>query len=202
MASHAKAPADKKRILVVEDDAELINLHRSYLSDFFTVDIESYGVDAIHYLKKNRDNIDLALIDLMLPDISGIDVLRELKKIIPFVPTIIVTAFGSEDVAVKAFRCGARDYIKKPFAYDELIKRVRFCLSLNVIEQPKHRTALIESETAVVEDKPHGQVPTKNYKIQRALHFIDNNYATDISLDQVAKKVSLSRFIFPASSRR
>lgn len=190
-----KYPADKKRILVVEDDAELINLHRSYFSDLFTVDIEPSGISAIQYLKKNGD-IDLALIDLMLPDISGIDVLRELKKIMPCVPTIIVTAFGSEDIAVKAFRCGARDYIKKPFTYDELITRMNFCLSLNVIEQAKNRTALIESELAVSEGTPHGQVAARNYKIQRALHFIHNNYATDISLDRVAKTVCLSRFHF------
>jgi YesN/AraC family two-component response regulator len=188
-------PAEKKRILVVEDDAELINLHRSYLSDLFTVDIESSGVSAIQYLKKNR-HIDLALIDLMLPDISGIDVLRELKKSMPCVPTIIVTAFGSEDVAVKAFRCGARDYVKKPFTYDELIERVNFCLSLNAIEQPKHRTALIESESTVSEGTTYGQAASRNYKIQRALHFIHNNYETDISLDRVAKTVCLSRFHF------
>ncbi len=188
-------PANKKRILVVEDDIEINYLHRNYLSDLFTVDIESTGLSAMQYLKKNRD-IDLALIDLMLPDISGIDVLRELKKIMPFVPTIIVTAFGSEDVAVKAFRCGARDYIKKPFTYDELIKRVNFCLSLNIIEQAKNRTALIESESSVPEGAPHGQVPVRNYKIQRALYFIHNNYAMDISLDRVAKIVCLSRFYF------
>ncbi len=188
-------PADKKRILVVEDDIEINNLHRSYLSDLFMVDIESAGLSAIHYLEKNRE-IDLALIDLMLPDISGIDVLKELKKNLPFVPTIIVTAFGSEDVAVKAFRCGARDYIKKPFTYDELIRRVNFCMSLNVIEQAKNRTALIESESSDLEGTPHGQVALKNYKIQRALHFIHNNYATDISLDRVAKTVCLSRFRF------
>ncbi len=190
-----KTPDQRKRILVVEDDAEIIELHKTYLSESFLVDIESSGETAIRYLKK-YNSIDLALIDLMLPDISGIDVLKEMKKLMPFVPTIIVTAFGSEDVAVKAFRCGARDYIKKPFDYDELIERINFCLSLNVIDQVKNRTALLNepepfhsaSETACE------QSAVKAGHIQRALDFIHNNYATDISLERVARTVRLSRY--------
>jgi two-component system response regulator YesN len=191
-----KAPDQRKRILVVEDDPEIIELHRTYLSERFLVDIESLGVNAIRYLQKKK-TIDLALIDLMLPDISGIDVLREIKKLMPFVPTIIVTAFGSEDVAVKAFRCGARDYIRKPFDYDELIERIIFCLSLNVIDQVKNRTALVnESEPVPPAGTPRGQAAIKTRHIQRALHFIHNNYATNISLGQVAQTVRLSRYHF------
>ncbi len=190
-----KAPDNRKRILVVEDDAEINELHRNYLSDYFLVYIEPSGAGAMRYLKRNR-HIDLALIDLVLPDISGIDVLKEIKKYMPFVPAIIVTAFGSEDVAVKAFRCGARDYIRKPFNYDELIKRMKFCLSLNVIDQVKNRTALLnESEEVILEKTHRGQV-VKTRHVQRALHFIHNNYATDISLDRVAQTVQLSRYHF------
>ncbi len=191
-----KAPDQRKRILVVEDDPEIIELHRAYLSERFLVDIESTGVNAIRYLKKNN-TIDLALIDLMLPDISGIDVLREIKKLMPFVPTIIVTAFGSEDVAVKAFRCGARDYIRKPFDYDELIERMNFCLSPNVIDQARDRTASQNASEPIPHARePRGQAAIKTRHIQRALHFIHNNYSTDISLEQVARTVRLSRYHF------
>ncbi len=184
----------RKRILVVEDDAEIVELHKTYLSESFLVDIETSGEHAIRYLKKHN-TIDLALIDLMLPDISGIDVLREIKKLMPFVPTIIVTAFGSEDVAVKAFRCGARDYIKKPFNYDELIERINFCLSLNVIDQAKNRTAFLnESEPIAPAGTAREQAAIKAGHIQRALHFIHNNFAADISLERVARTVRLSRY--------
>ncbi len=198
MAAHPKrkAPDGRKRVLIVEDDTEIIDLHRNYLSEYFRVDIESSGAGAMRYLKRNR-NIHLALIDLMLPDVSGIDVLKEIKKRMPFVPVIIVTAFGSEDVAVKAFRCGARDYIKKPFNYDELIKRMNFCLSLNVIDQVKNRTALLsEAEANGPEGAHRGQADVKTRHVQLALHFIHNNYATDISLERVASTVRLSRYHF------
>ncbi len=196
MNFQAQVHDHKERILVVEDDAEIINLHLDFLSDYFTVDIESSGIQAITNLKKNR-NIHLALIDLILPDISGIEVLREIKKIMPFIPAIIITAFGNEDVAVKAFRCGARDYVKKPFSYDELIKRIKFCLSLNVIEQDKHRKALTnESEEFPGHAIDGAKTTVQNYRIQKALKYIHNNYSTDISLDRIANAVSLSKYHF------
>ncbi len=196
MISHGKAPDDKKRVLIVEDDAEIIDLHRQYLSEHFSLDIKPSGIDALRYLKK-KPHIHLALLDLMLPDITGIDVLREIKKRMPFVPTIIVTAFGSEDVAVKAFRCGARDYLKKPFNYDELIERMNFCLSLNFIGQEKNRTALIsETESITPAGSPLEQKTGKAQHVQRALQYIHNNYATDISLEQVSKTVNLSKYHF------
>lgn len=196
MISHAPVHADKERILVVEDDAEIINLHLDFLSDHFTVDIESSGIQAITHLTKKQD-IRLVLIDLMLPDISGIEVLREIKRIMPFVPAIIITAFGNEDVAVKAFRYGARDYVKKPFSYDELIKRIKFCLSLNMIEQGKRRKALINESEEFAGHAIHGAKTTiQNYHVQQALKYIHNNYSTDISLDRVASTVSLSKYHF------
>ncbi len=196
MVSHGKAPDDRKRVLIVEDDPEIVNLHRHYLSEHFSLDIKASGIDALRYLKKNPP-VQLALIDLMLPDITGIDVLRELKKRLPFVPTIIVTAFGSEDVAVKAFRCGARDYLKKPFNYDELIERMNFCLSLNFIGQAKNRKALIsETEPSIPVESYHEPRAGKAQHVQRALQYIHNNYATDISLEQVSKTVNLSKYHF------
>ncbi len=195
MVPLGKTRDDRKRVLVVEDDAEITDLHRHYLSDRFRLIIKSTGTDALRYLRNNR-LIHLALIDLMLPDITGIDVLMEIKKTMPFVPTIIVTAFGSEDVAVKAFRCGARDYIKKPFNYDELIDRMDFCLSLNFLGQDKNRTALTTEFGAAKREGPREQTAGKTGHVQRALQYIHNNYAADISLEDVSKTVNLSRYHF------
>ena len=82
MILRARAQNDKKRILVVEDDAEIIKVHRELLSDHFTVIIKTSGMQAIRYLRENPD-IDLALLDIKLPDLSGIEVLKEIKKIKP-----------------------------------------------------------------------------------------------------------------------
>jgi YesN/AraC family two-component response regulator len=187
---------DKKRILIVEDDAKINKVHRELLSDHFTVIIKPSGTLAIRYLRGNPD-IDLALLDIKLPDMSGIEVLKEIKKIKPCVPTIIVTAFGSENVAVKAFRCGARDYIKKPFSNDELVRRINFCLSLNIIEQDKHRKVLTnEAEEFSADLVPGTKAGRKDQNLQHALKYIHNNFSTEISLDLVAGTAGISKYHF------
>jgi two-component system response regulator YesN len=196
MISRARVQDDKKRILVVEDDPDIIKVHRELLSDRFTVIIKPSGMRAIRYLRDNPD-IDLALLDIKLPDMSGIEVLKEIKKIMPCVPAIIITAFGSENVAVNAFRCGARDYIKKPFSNDELLKRIDFCLSLNIIEQAEHRKALTnEADEYAADLVSRTKAGRKNHNLQQALNYIHNNFSTDISLDQVADTAGISKYHF------
>ena len=196
MISCPRMHNDKKRILIVEDDADIIKVHRELLSNQFTVIIKSSGMRAIGYLKGNPD-IDLVLLDIKLPDISGIEVLKEIKKIKPCVPTIIITAFGSENVAVKAFRCGARDYVKKPFSNDELLRRINFCLSLNIIEQAKHRKALTnEADEFTADFVSRAKTGRKNHNLQQAINYIHNNFSTDISLDLVAGTAGISKFHF------
>jgi YesN/AraC family two-component response regulator len=187
---------DKKRILIVEDDADIIKVHRELLSDLFTVIIKPSGMLAIKYLRSNPD-IDLALLDIKLPDISGIEVLKEIKKIKPCVPTIIITAYGSENVAVKAFRCGARDYIKKPFSNNELLRRINFCLSLNIIEQAKDRKVLTnEADEFTADFVSRTKAGRKNHNMQQAIKYIHNNFSTDISLDLVAGTAGISKYHF------
>jgi two-component system, response regulator YesN len=196
MTSRVRAQNDKKRILVVEDDTEITKILRELLSDRFAVIIKSSGMQAIRYLKENPD-IDLALLDIKLPDISGIEVLKEIKKTKPCVPAIIMTAYGNEHVAVKAFRCGARDYIKKPFSSDELLRRIDFCLSLNIVEQAKHRKVLTnEADEFAADLVSRTKAGRKNCNLQQALNYIHNNFSTDISLDRVARTAGISKYHF------
>jgi len=196
MISRARVHDDKKRILVVEDDADIIKIHQDLLSDRFTVIVKSSGMQAISYLREDP-NIDLALLDIKLPDMSGIEVLKEIKKIKPSLPTIIITAFGNENVAVNAFRCGARDYVKKPFNTAELQKRIDFCLSLNIIEQAKHRKALTnEADEFAADFVSRTKAGRKNHNLQQALKYIHNNFTMDISLDRVAGVAGISRYHF------
>jgi len=187
---------DKKRILIVEDDADIIKIHRELLSDLFTVIVKPTGMRAISYLMGDPD-LDLVLLDIKLPDISGIEVLKEIKKIKPCIPIIIITAFGSENVAVKAFRAGARDYVKKPFSNDELLRRINFCLSLNIVEQTKHRKVLTNEADEFAADFVSRTKPSrKNHNLQQAIKYIHNNFSTDISLDRVAGTAGISKYHF------
>jgi DNA-binding response OmpR family regulator len=76
----------------------------------------------------SRPDIDLVLLDLMLPRKDGLAVLRELRQIRPAVPVIILTAKGSEDDRVRGLKMGADDYVVKPFSARELLARVEAVL--------------------------------------------------------------------------
>src|SRR2546421_4395168 len=76
----------------------------------------------------SRPDVDLVLLDLMLPRKDGIEVLRELRLVRPALPVIILTARGSEDDRVRGLKMGADDYVVKPFSARELLARVEAVL--------------------------------------------------------------------------
>lgn len=193
---------DKKNILAVEDDVEIISTHFALLSDRFRFIVKTSGAAAVQYLRDKPD-IDLALIDVKLPDISGIEVLKEIKRTTPRTPVIIMTAYGNEQVAVSAFRSGARDYVIKPFNSDELRKRIVFCLSLTASNPASDRKALTSETDSITGNMlSFLRQDRKNRVIQQAIEYIENNFAADISLDRVATAAGLSRFHFSRVFKR
>ena len=111
-----------KTILVVEDDFEQANIIRNYLES------ADYAVllsrDVVSGLEQALNNsLDLVVLDVMLPGISGIDICREIKKQ-KDVPVIMVTALGSEEATLEGFGVGADDYIAKPYRPRELVARI------------------------------------------------------------------------------
>ncbi|WCE28752.1 quorum-sensing sigma-54 dependent transcriptional regulator LuxO [Vibrio sp. SCSIO 43137] len=108
-----------KYLLMVEDTASVAALYRSFLSPLgIQIDIVSSGREALERLKTRTP--DLILLDLRLPDMTGMDVLHSTKKLYPDVPIIFMTAHGSIDTAVEAMRYGAQDFLIKPCEADRL----------------------------------------------------------------------------------
>ncbi|MGR5235694.1 quorum-sensing sigma-54 dependent transcriptional regulator LuxO [Vibrio alfacsensis] len=106
-------------LLMVEDTASVAALYRSYLTPLgIDINIVSTGRDAIESL--NHRIPDLILLDLRLPDMTGMDVLHEVKESHPDVPVIFMTAHGSIDTAVEAMRHGSQDFLIKPCEADRL----------------------------------------------------------------------------------
>ena len=116
------APA---RVLVVDDERSMRELLSIVLKrDGYDVLVADDGVRAIELLKKER--VDILITDIRMPQMSGVDVLREAKSIDPEIISIVMTAFASTDTAVEALRLGAADYVhKSPSAANELRVRVR-----------------------------------------------------------------------------
>lgn len=104
---------------MVEDTASVATLYRSYLTPLcIDINIVGTGRDAIESLNFRKP--DLILLDLRLPDMTGMDVLYAVKKKNPDVPVIFMTAHGSIDTAVEAMRHGAQDFLIKPCEADRL----------------------------------------------------------------------------------
>ncbi|ODZ44350.1 quorum-sensing sigma-54 dependent transcriptional regulator LuxO [Vibrio parahaemolyticus] len=115
-----KTEGQKSRyLLMVEDTASVAALYRSYLTPLgIDINIVGTGRDAIESL--NHRIPDLILLDLRLPDMTGMDVLHAVKKSHPDVPIIFITAHGSIDTAVEAMRHGSQDFLIKPCEADRL----------------------------------------------------------------------------------
>jgi DNA-binding NtrC family response regulator len=110
---------EEKKIIVIDDEEFIrINLERIFSDGNYSVRTFPNGKEATAYLKEN--DADIAFLDLNLPDIHGIDLLKEIKEIRPELLVIIITGFASVESAVRALKLGAYDYIKKPFKADAI----------------------------------------------------------------------------------
>jgi DNA-binding response OmpR family regulator len=115
------------RLLYVEDNEKLAqNICTSLQKSSFTVDVVNTGEDAIHALKSY--DYDAIVLDLGLPDMDGLVVLKEFKLAKPETPVIICTARDALDDRLKGLNSGSDDYLVKPFDVSELIARTKAVL--------------------------------------------------------------------------
>lgn len=114
------------RILVVEDDENLANNIASFLSDFSEVDIENDGLSG--KFAATEDVYDLIILDIMLPEMNGYDVLKNIRNDKINTPVLILTAKAEIDDKIHGFNLGADDYLTKPFHREELQLRVKALL--------------------------------------------------------------------------
>ena len=113
-----------ERVLIIEDEETLaLGVRDALVHAGFEADCVHDGTQGLERLKSER--FDLVVLDLMLPGINGLDLLRELRKERHDVRVIIVTALSAEDDLLRGFEAGADDYVPKPFSPRELVARVQ-----------------------------------------------------------------------------
>ncbi|MEM7227538.1 MAG: response regulator transcription factor [Planctomycetota bacterium] len=127
-----------EHILIVEDEADIGELIRFHLENegFSTTVIES-GRDALDRVRQDRPG--LVILDIMLPDLDGLEVCRHLKweKSTRSIPILIVSAKGEESDIVAGLELGADDYVTKPFSPKVLVARIRNVLRRNLDAEVK-----------------------------------------------------------------
>ena len=115
------------RILLIEDEPKVSALvKRGLTAERYAVDVSADGREGLEYSEAYP--YDLILLDLMLPRLSGVEVLQRIRRSNQFVPILVLTARDSIDDKVKLFEIGADDYLTKPFAFAELLVRVKALL--------------------------------------------------------------------------
>src|SRR5271155_3027179 len=114
------------RVLVVEDEQHLAEGLRFNLeAEGYQVQLVDAGEAALEKLKAEAAAFDVVILDVMLPGISGFDVVSKMRESGQFVPTLILTARGHADDVLNGFAAGADDYLTKPFELSILIARIR-----------------------------------------------------------------------------
>lgn len=117
----------KIRILFAEDDSNFGNLLKDYLTvkNYETI-LFINGNQALEAFRK--ENFDLCLLDIMMPEMDGLTLAREIRAIKPEIPIIFITAKSQQEDILEGFKSGADDYITKPFSMEELLYRIQAIL--------------------------------------------------------------------------
>ena len=112
------------RILVIEDEARIqAFLTRGLEAEGYSVIASGDGRDGLALA--TAAHVDLVVLDLLLPGLNGLQVLRELRRTKPELPVVILSARGDVQTKLRGFELGATDYVAKPFSLDELLARIR-----------------------------------------------------------------------------
>lgn len=133
------------RVLLVEDETAIANFIAEGLEEEgFAADVAHNGREGLRLALDNLSEYDIFLLDWMLPGVSGIEICRAIRKENKTVPVIFLTAKDTVDDVVFGLDAGANDYLRKPFAFEELLARMRVLLRNSGGEQNTFRCAGIE----------------------------------------------------------
>ena len=179
-------------ILVVDDEERMARFIRLNLEhDGFKV-VEAYrGLQAVQAL---RDSIpDVVLLDVMLPDLDGFEVLRLIREI-SSVPVIMLTAKGEEDDRVRGLELGADDYVTKPFSPRELVSRVRAVLRRSeTASSGPHEIVEVDDRLKIDFSRREIWIEGKLVKLRpteyRLLYHLVQNAGWVMTYDQILSKV-------------
>lgn len=112
------------RILIIEDEKGIADfVHDGLIEEYFAVDVAYDGKTGLELALTNE--YDLILIDWLLPGISGIEIVKQIRQVNKSIPIIFLTAKDAVQDTVSGLEAGANDYIKKPFAFSELLARIK-----------------------------------------------------------------------------
>ena len=212
----------QERILIVDDETNILSSLKEILTDEgYDVSVTGDGLDALDMIQS--DPPDLLLLDIWLPGMDGIEVLKTVKTYHPDIEVLIMSGHGTIDAAVKATKLGAFDFIEKPFSMDHLTQSVQNVLKFK--KNPSEKTKnfltsnneslmgfamLIETQKAIEvysrSDSPLlllGETGTGKEYIAQAIHQKSSKSSLPfIKLNCASRKMhDIQPFLFPSNKR-
>ena len=136
---------EKKKALVIDDEQIVLDSVSQLLTDEnYEVDVSLSGREGLDWAIERK--YDIVLTDIRMPDIGGMRVLRDVKRIHPSLPVIIITGYATVRSAVQAIQLGAAQYIEKPFEPEELLEVVAQALDVAAFQAPEEQTLIHKEE--------------------------------------------------------
>ena len=133
------------RILIVEDESAISGFLKEGLEEEgFAVDVADNGRKGLELALDFTNEYDVMLLDWMVPGVSGIEICRNVRKVNQQVPIIFLTAKDTVDDTIFGLETGANDYLKKPFAFEELLARIRVLMRSKTGEQTLFKVGSIQ----------------------------------------------------------
>lgn len=178
------------RILVVEDEPSISGFLKEGLEEEgFAVDLADNGRKGLELALDFVKEYDVILLDWMLPGVSGIEICRSVRKVNQQVPIIFLTAKDSVDDTVFGLENGANDYLKKPFAFEELLARIRVLMRRNTGEQSVFKIRDIKMDIDVHEVTKAGKEVILTQKEFALLEFLLRNKGKVCRRTRIMEKV-------------
>jgi two-component system copper resistance phosphate regulon response regulator CusR len=178
-------------ILVVEDEPRILAfLRRGLEAQGFAVDAAADGATGLR--RARTHHYDLVILDLLLPGLDGLAVLRELAQAEPKLPVLILSARSDLQTKLRGFELGARDYLPKPFSLAELVARVRAQLRASGLGEPEDlllRVGPLELDVAHRRARLGEQVADLTDREFRLLHHLVRHSGEIISREQLLEEV-------------
>jgi CheY-like chemotaxis protein len=140
-------------ILLVEDEANVLKMLERFLAPQYRCVAATNGKDALEVLKATPE-IDCVVTDVRMPEMDGIQLVRAIKRLRPYLPTVVMTAYGSEETASEALRAGATNYLRKPFKTQEFLSVVRKCIETAHVRRGKTQVLTYLREATKVFELP------------------------------------------------
>jgi two-component system response regulator ResD len=139
---------EKERILIVDDEYEMRRLIKIYLSDEYTIVEAEDGIEALE--KFNSSDINLIVLDVMMPDMDGWEVCSQIRKTDALTPILMLTARSEIHEKVRGLKIGADDYLTKPFDPNELVARIQALLRRSTVNHQPDNHDIISFSNLVI----------------------------------------------------